>query len=66
MTKREIFEKALKKELPNVDLSRDPDDPEFYLNEGVHHAWLGYQHFSEHITESLGDNRAEDGNGNPE
>ncbi len=62
---RDKFETMIKEAFPKTDLSRDPDDPKFYLNEGTHHAWMGYQGMHDNTTNSNGDNRESDSSGDP-
>lgn len=43
MHQRHLFESMMKETVPNVDLTRDEDNGEFYRDPGTQVAWVGYR-----------------------
>jgi len=40
---RTQFEEFAQQTIPNVDLTRDPEDQDYYLDGAVHAAWVGFR-----------------------
>ena len=57
---RTQFEEFAQQTIPGVDLTRDPDDQDYYLDGAVHAAWVGFR--SLHTTVSAESTNSADNN----
>ena len=43
MDLRKQYEVFIQQHIPGVDLTRDPEDQDYYLDGAVHAAWVGFR-----------------------